>query len=127
MFPLAPLPPGHRLYAALAGEGGSVSVRYRPFAVKTATGLMRSPRLQGITLNGRLAVIYSREDLSVGMVGQTVDGILGYDAESATELTGALLAHTAGIGAKRIAPTTKPLTTKPATKPTTRSAGGNSE
>jgi hypothetical protein len=124
--PLTPLPPGHRLYATLVGEGG-VSVRYRPFAMKTATGLTRSPRLQSITLNGRVAVIYSREDLSVGMVGQTVDGIYGYDAESATELTGALLAHAAGITAKRATPTTKPSATKPATKPTTRPSRGSSD
>jgi hypothetical protein len=125
--PLTPLLPGHRLYATVAGEGGGASVRYRPYAMKTAQGLTRSPRLQGITLNGRLAVIYSREDLSVGMVGQTVDGIYGYDAESATELTGAVLAHTASITAKRAGPTTKTSTTTPATKSTTRGSRGSSE
>ena len=31
-----------------------------------------------MTINGRLAVIFSAEDLTVGMVGHPVDGIVGY-------------------------------------------------
>jgi hypothetical protein len=112
----------------LAGEGGgAASVRYRPYAHRTSPGLTRAPRLQGITLNGRLAVIYSREDLSVGMVGHTVDGIHGYDAESATDLTAAILAHAAGITARRADPTTRPSTkpsSNPTTEPTTRVSDG---
>jgi hypothetical protein len=35
---------------------------------------------------GRVGVLYSREDLSGGMVGQAVDGITGYMPESATAI-----------------------------------------
>jgi hypothetical protein len=51
-----------------------------------AQGNLRGPRLQGVELNGRVVLIYSREDLSGGLVGQQVDGIVGYSPESATEL-----------------------------------------
>ena len=55
-------------------------------AVQYGVGRSNVSRLQGITLNGRLAVIYSREDLSVGLVGQPIDGINGYSPQTATSL-----------------------------------------
>jgi hypothetical protein len=61
------------------------TVRYRQYA-KSVLGRLDAPRLRGIRRNGRLAVIYSAEDLSVGLVGQAVDGIVGYDPETATIL-----------------------------------------
>ena len=39
-----------------------------------------------MSVNGKLAVIYSPEDLSGGLVGQPVDGINGYDPATATLL-----------------------------------------
>jgi len=47
---------------------------------------VKTPQLRGIRMNGKLAVVFSREDLSVGLVGQPVDGIVGYDPETATAL-----------------------------------------
>ena len=44
-------------------------------------GQARCPRVRGINVKGRVAVFYSREDLSAGMVGQPVDGITGYTPE----------------------------------------------
>jgi len=115
--PLAVLPPDHKLYATIPAPGGGrgISVRYRPHAQRSVSGLTRSPRLQAVALNGRPAVIYSREDLSVGLVGQSVDGIIGYDPEWATELTAAALAHATGITARRVDPTTRPTTDRGAT------------
>ena len=52
-------------------------MEYRPFARKSL-GSIHTPRLQGMEINNRLAVIFSREDLSVGLVGQPVDGLVGY-------------------------------------------------
>jgi len=52
-------------------------VEYRPFARKLL-GNIHLPRLRGMEQSGRLAVIFSGEDLSVGLVGQPVDGIVGY-------------------------------------------------
>jgi hypothetical protein len=110
MYPdhkLQMLPPDHPLYTAGGGEADAI--RYRTFAIHNGVGRTTSPRLQGITIDGRLAVIYSREDLSVGLVGQAVDGIVGYTPETATDLMTRILNYTA-----KITPPAK--TTKPAAK-----------
>jgi hypothetical protein len=62
------------------------SVNYRDFYKNKVVGKLKAPRLFGIPRGDRVAVFYSREDLSCGMVGQPVDGIAGYSPESATEL-----------------------------------------
>jgi len=49
------------------------------------------PQLRGIRLNNRYAVIFSREDISNGLVGIPSDGIIGYTPDSATALTRQLL------------------------------------
>ena len=46
-------------------------------------------------INGRLAVIYSREDLSAGMVGETIDGIIGYTPDTATALMTRIILYVA--------------------------------
>ena len=58
---------------------------YRSFA-RSKLGQLRAPQLRGVKQNGRWAVLFSREDLSVGLVGQPVDGIVGYAPDTATEL-----------------------------------------
>jgi hypothetical protein len=90
MYPtdkLQPLPADHPLYG---GEPHD-EIAYRSFAIHNGVGRTNAPRLQGITLNGRLAVIYSREDLSEGLVGQSIDGILGYSPATATNLMARIL------------------------------------
>jgi hypothetical protein len=47
--------------------------------------------LRGIVLNGRLAVIYSPLDLTEGMVGEPVDGIVGYSPDTATRIVEAIV------------------------------------
>lgn len=95
-----PIPSEHAIF------GGNPTVEYRGYARRTV-GRIDTPRLLGITLNGRLAVIYSREDLSTGLVGQPVDGIIGYTPDTATRLMSGILTHAAGI---------KPAGNKPAEK-----------
>jgi hypothetical protein len=46
----------------------------------------KDPRVCGIVLNSRTAIYFSREDLSVGLVGQPVDGIYGYTPSVATDI-----------------------------------------
>ncbi len=53
------------------------------------------PRLQGVERGGRLVIIYSREDLTAGLVGQAVDGIIGYDPATATSLMTRILDYAA--------------------------------
>jgi hypothetical protein len=61
------------------------TVEYRKFALKTL-GNLKAPRLRGAMIKDRIRVFYSREDLSVGLVGQTVDGIHGYNSRTATSM-----------------------------------------
>ena len=61
------------------------NVEYRRFA-RERIGSTRMPRLSGIKIGGRLAIIFSREDLSAGLVGEPVDGITGYTPATATDL-----------------------------------------
>jgi hypothetical protein len=106
-------------HAILLNDGKPLEVDYRTFA-RSKLGNVRGPQLRGLSLDGRLAVIYSREDLSVGLVGQPVDGIVGYDPASATRLM-------ANILDKTLPPSSKPLAKKSATTKkaaTTRSAAG---
>jgi hypothetical protein len=101
-----PLPPDHALYKA-AGKLPDVvltpppkgaatkptttsaeplEVRYRDFFRRSVAGRTDAPLLRGLEVDGRLAVLYSREDISTGLVGMPIEGILGYSPESATEI-----------------------------------------
>jgi hypothetical protein len=91
--PMKPIPPDHKLFAA-GGGPKLTDVGYREFARRTV-GSTREPRLQGVERNGRWIIVYSREDLSAGLVGQTVDGIVGYDPASATALMSHILSYAA--------------------------------
>jgi hypothetical protein len=53
-------------------------------------------RLRGIVLNGRLAVIYSPEDVTEGLVGEPVDGVIGYSPATATGIMRAIARGLAG-------------------------------
>jgi hypothetical protein len=84
------LPPSHALYSA--GGKPREEAGYRNFA-RVNLGSLKAPQLRGIEKNGRLTVIYSREDLSVGLVGHPVDGIIGYDPQTATTLMSSVLVY----------------------------------
>jgi len=107
MFPQAAqqltqvIEPTHAIYQK---NGKPIEIDYRAFA-RSKLGNLRGPQLRGVTLDGRLAVIYSREDLSVGLVGQPVDGIIGYTPATATRLMANILDLAAGPR-----PTTAPAT-----------------
>jgi len=61
--------------------------------------LMKAPRVQGITFaGGRVGVFFSREDLSAGLVGQPVDGIVGYDPHTATTIMSRIILYAASSG-----------------------------
>ena len=52
--------------------------------------------------------IYSKEDLSVGLVGQPVDGIIGYDPPTATTLMSKVLMY--ATERRAASSTTAPIT-----------------
>lgn len=79
--------------------GGDISeFGYRSFARKML-GSVRGPRLRAIQVNSRPAVFLSREDLSGGLVGEAVDGIIGYDPVTATAIMRNLIIF-GGLGDK---------------------------
>ena len=53
--------------------------------------LAKAFQLRGLTVNGHLGVVFSGQDLSVGLVGQPVDGIVGYTPDQATTLVRRLI------------------------------------
>jgi hypothetical protein len=79
---------------------------YRNFARGKRVGRLNTPRLAAVEANGRVVAYFSREDLSGGLVGQPVDGILGYTPETATDLMRNLLVYVATDG-QGIAPKAK--------------------
>lgn len=100
-----PLPADNPIYHL---PGADISqVRYRLFARKVLVGDLKVPRVKAISIKGRLAVFYSREDLSAGLVGEPVNGILGYEPESATNIMRNLVLYSSGIKLKAPAPSSK--------------------
>ena len=66
------------------------TIQFRAFASKQV-GSLHGPRLRAFNVNNRPAIIYSQEDLSVGMVGQPIDGIVGYTPASGTAIMKSLV------------------------------------
>lgn len=79
-----PLPPESPLYKL--PQAAIPTVSYRPFARKTLVGKLNQPRVIGVEKNGRICAFFSREDLSAGLVGEQIDGIIGYAPEDATAI-----------------------------------------
>jgi hypothetical protein len=67
-------------------------VTYRHFA-RMMLGNLHTARLRGLRRGDRIAVFYSPEDLTAGLVGQQVGGIVGYSPESATALMANILTY----------------------------------
>jgi hypothetical protein len=88
--PLArdPLPPDHAVYTQAASP--ITAFTYRDFA-RSRLGHITTPRIRTISVNGRPAVFFSAEDLSAGLVGQSVDGITGYTPKTALAIMSNLI------------------------------------
>jgi hypothetical protein len=54
-------------------------------------GRLTNPQVKAVTVDGRHAVYYSREDLSGGLVGEDIDGVVGYDPPTATDIMGGIV------------------------------------
>ena len=78
------LSPNHALFTL--PELSIAKFDYRNFARGKRVGRLNTPRLAAVEANGRVVAFFSREDLSGSLVGQPVDGILGYAPETATEI-----------------------------------------
>jgi hypothetical protein len=113
-----PLKRDHAMYALPVSKLGSVS--YRAFARGKLGARLKTPQVRGIELDKRLAVLFSKEDLSTGLVGQSVDGVIGYEPQTATQIVANVILHATGEGNP---PATQP-TTQPATQPAPGAAPG---
>ena len=92
LFPgvrLSALPPEHPML--VDDKGKPLEIEYRPAARKIVGNLAGAARVQCLSVSDRAAVIYSREDLSAGIVGGTTDGIIGYTPSSAERMIRRLL------------------------------------
>jgi hypothetical protein len=79
---LETLPPDHSLF----GGKDAIKVSYRTFGQAHLQGKLNVPHLKAVRVGARPAILFSREDLSAGMLGTGVGGIIGYAPASATDL-----------------------------------------
>ena len=113
--------PEHAVYRGPAELGEDY---YRPGT--GVVGEAQRPRLGGVQVDGQLAVVYSAEDLTAGLVGYWKGGIRGYAPPAARKLMANLLDLAAGRGAPRGAetqPASRPGSA-PRSRPVTRPASG---
>ena len=88
-----PLEAGNAIYA-LDGRD-AVKVAYTNYSREKLLGSLDAPRLRGLEVNGRLAVIFSPEDLTVGLMGHPYDGIVGYTPATATDIMARVVLNSA--------------------------------
>jgi hypothetical protein len=94
-------------------------VSYSPFGQAQLQGKLNAPHLKAVRVGDRPAILFSREDLSAGMLGTGVGGIIGYSPASATDLVRRIVLRAA---AKEPAPA-KLATTQPKGKATVAKGG----
>jgi hypothetical protein len=92
----------HALYTSRAAPIKKVG--YRRYASERVVGDLKAPRLRAMTFNDRLGVIFSREDLSTGLVGHAVDGVIGYDPVTATALMRNAILYATGLNKTPLRP-----------------------
>jgi hypothetical protein len=73
---------------------------YRSWARTKLVGGLKEPRIRVMEIDGRPAVYFSREDLSAGLVGQPVDGVIGYTPETATAIMRNIILYASEAKAK---------------------------
>lgn len=79
-----PLPPNSPVYTL--AQHAINSFTYRSWTRANSVGALKQPQVKGITVGNRIAIFFSRDDLSAGLVGEPVDGIIGYSPETATAI-----------------------------------------
>jgi len=92
---VGPIAPEHAIYRGPEKIG---RVRYR-IALAAALGRQGGKtRLQGVDRGGRLAIVFSRDDLTAGVLGAGCYGLRGYAPPTAVALMTNILCHAAGVG-----------------------------
>jgi len=83
------------LYRAV--EPIAPQVRYRRWFAAALGDRKHQPRLRGFRMGDRLAVIYSPDDLTVGLLGCQVYNIRGYAPQTAAALMTNILCYVSGV------------------------------
>jgi hypothetical protein len=89
--PLQPLPEDHPI---LTGQPGVplTTIRYRPALLAEKPDL-HTPQLEGITVDGRLVVVYSRYSLDCGMDGHKCFACRGIEHDDALRVAGNVILY----------------------------------
>lgn len=79
----------------IEGAVDCTKVEWRPYALQVFGSRDAAPRLQGISLNagGQPQLVFSREDISNGLLNQPCWGVVGYSSKSARDLLANILQH----------------------------------
>lgn len=80
---LGPIPANHAIYTRAGWVIEKVSYRK---AIRGSIANPHKPRLRGVLYKGRLAIIFSRDDLTAGLVGYPCWGLRGYKPASAFKI-----------------------------------------
>ena len=80
---LEPLPKDHAIYTKVGPPLAKVVFRRTS---RLGGGDTDKPRLRALNINGRAAVIFSRDDLTAGLVGYPCWGLKGYEPASAFDV-----------------------------------------
>jgi hypothetical protein len=94
------------------------SVKYRRYWV-LQNGAQTAPRVEYLTINHRVGVFFSGEDITSGLLGTDTWGIAGYTPESAIAIAWNMVLYAA-----RNAPKPKPVASRPATAQPAAAATG---
>jgi hypothetical protein len=89
--PLPVLPPDSPVYVAAGPAMSAKLVAYRQYERPSRS--LHDPLLRGLAVGGRVAVFYSPQDVSVGLVGQPIDGVAGYVPDDATKVVADVVAY----------------------------------
>lgn len=90
----SPLPREHQIYR---WPEDAKKVSYRRGFAMTLGDRKHKPRLRGVYSDGRLAIVYSRDDLTAGLVGYQFHGIRGYAPDSAVALMTNIICYVADL------------------------------
>ncbi len=79
--------------AGLPGAARLSRLEYRPFALEVFASRETTPRLRGMVIDGQPRVLFSREDITHGLLDQPCWGIAGYTPDTARALLTNILLH----------------------------------
>ena len=77
------LPPNHPVYQL---PGAAITNFGWRFFARQRLGQIKGPLIRAIEEGDHVTLVYSRQDLSAGIVGESVDGIVGYSPPTATAI-----------------------------------------